>query len=162
MKPTGPEAVRSLTVADYEPITSIVDDWWGGRPVRSLLSRLFFEHFNPTSFVVETNGELQAFLIGFISQTDSGIAYIHFVGVNPAHRQKGLGRLLYSRFFQVVSARGCKEVRCITSPVNTGSIAFHQQLGFEILTGDAVVDGISVTLDHGGPGQPRVCFRKVL
>lgn len=152
--------IRNLTVTDYEHITAVVDDWWGGRPMRSLLPRLFFEHFNPTSFAVGNSNELQAFLIGFVSQTNPSIAYIHFVGVNPTSRTLGLGRKLYAHFFEVAQALGCTEVRCITSPVNTGSIAFHRRMGFVLLPGTGEVGGVPVTLNHAGEGQHRVQFQK--
>lgn len=154
--------LRNLEVADYQPITRVADEWWGGRPVRGLLQRLFFEHFGPTSFIAELEGERIGFLIGFISQSHPEQAYIHFVGVHPQHRGSGLGRELYQHFFRTVSGRGCSEVRCITSPVNKGSIAFHIRMGFEVLPGDGWVEGVAVTLEHGGPGQPRVCFHRKL
>ena len=154
--------IRKLTVADYERVTAVVDEWWGGRPMRSLLPRLFFEHFNPTSFAVGEANELQAFLIGFVSQSDQSIAYIHFVGVSPSSRTLGLGRTLYGHFFQVVQALGCNEVRCITSPVNTGSIEFHRRMGFVLLPGSGEVGGVPVMLDHDGEGQHRVQFQKMI
>lgn len=70
--------LRNLTEADYRLVVGIVDEWWGGRPVAGLLPRLFFSHFQPTSFVAETERELAGFLIGFVSQTDPQQAYIHF------------------------------------------------------------------------------------
>ena len=96
-----------------------------------MLPKLFFLHFEGTSFVAEDDeGKLVAFLIGFLSQTDPEEAYIHFVGVAPAQRGSGIGRELYERFFTVVAAEGRTRVRCVTSPVNEGSVAFHESLGF--------------------------------
>jgi GNAT superfamily N-acetyltransferase len=154
--------IRNLTVADHERVTAVVDEWWGGRPMRSLLPRLFFEHFSPTSFAVGEANELQAFLIGFVSQSNRSIAYIHFVGVSPSSRTRGLGRRLYEHFFEVVRALGCSEVRCITSPVNTGSIAFHRTMGFVLLPGSGEAGGLPVSLDHDGVGQDRVQFQKAI
>jgi ribosomal protein S18 acetylase RimI-like enzyme len=154
--------IRTLTVEDYEHVAAVVDEWWGGRPIRALLPRLFFEHFNPTSFAIGSSAELQAFLVGFVSQTHPSTAYIHFVGVNPSSRARGLGRKLYEHYFQVVRALGCTEVHCITSPVNTGSIAFHRKMGFELLPGSGEVGGIPVALNHAGEGQHRVRFQKKL
>ena len=147
---------------DYATVSAVVDAWWGGRPMRGLLPRLFFEHFKPTSFAFEEERHLVGFLVGFRSQTDPPIAYIHFVGVDPAARGRGIGRGLYDRFFRVVADLNCREVRAITSPVNKGSIEFHRHLGFEIEPGDGEVDGLPVTRDYGGPGQDRVLFRKRL
>lgn len=155
-------AIRNLLPEDYEQIADVVDSWWGGRPMRALLPRFLFEHFSPTSFAIGAVGEAQAFLIGFVSQTDPAVAYIHFVGVDPAMRGGGTGRALYERFFAEVKVLGCHEVQCITAPVNTGSIEFHRRMGFELLEGTGEVGGIPVFLDHAGPGQHRVRFRKLL
>jgi ribosomal protein S18 acetylase RimI-like enzyme len=58
-----------------------------------VLPPLFFEHVQSTSFIVEDeNNRLSALLIGFVSQTHPNVAYIHFVGVNPEIRNKGLAR----------------------------------------------------------------------
>lgn len=155
-------AIRPLASEDYELITAVIDEWWGGRPVRTLLPRLFFEHFNSTSFAIGATGTVQAFLVGLVSQSNPIVAYIHFVGVDPAMRTLGLGRALYECFFQVVRALGCTEVQCITSPVNANSIEFHKKMGFVLLPGSAEVDGVPVTLNYAGEGQHRVRFHKSL
>jgi ribosomal protein S18 acetylase RimI-like enzyme len=153
--------VRHVHMSDYEPLIQVVDVWWGGRPMAGLLPRLFFEHFQPTSFVIEDNGNVQGFLIGFRSQTNPAQAYIHFVGVHPACRGQGIGRRLYEHFFAVVCQFGCTEVHAITSPVNTGSITFHTRMGFTIIPGDVNIDGVAITTNYDGPGSDRVLFRYV-
>ena len=154
--------IRALSAADYATVSAVVDAWWGGRVVRQLLPRLFFEHFSDTSFALEHGAELQGFLIGFRSQSVPALAYIHFVGVAPASRGNGGGRLLYQRFFERAAALGCSAVQCITAPVNTGSIAFHRRMGFDLVDTGAYRDGVPVSLDHAGPGEHRVLFRKTL
>jgi GNAT superfamily N-acetyltransferase len=155
-------SLRHIEGKDYVPIIQIIDAWWGGRPMAGLLQRLFFEHFQPTSFVIEENAEIQGFLVGFQSQTTPTQAYIHFVGVHPSMRGQGIGRRLYEHFFEVVCQLGCTEIRAITSPVNTGSIAFHTRMDFAILPGDAQIDGIAVTTNYDGRGNDRVLFRRNL
>ncbi len=147
---------------DYAPIIATLDAWWGGRPMADMLPKLFFVHFRDTTFVAEQNGHVAAFLSGFLSQTFPDEAYIHFVGVDPEHRKDGLGRLLYERLFGAVRERGRRVVRCVTSPLNKASIAFHLRMGFEVEPGNAVVDGIAVHSDYDGAGEARVCFRKEL
>lgn len=154
--------IRHLDVGDFDRLIRVVDEWWGGRPVRGLLPRLFFEHFSTTSFAIGSGEDLHAFLVGFRSQSFPEIAYIHFVGVAPAYRGHGYGRHLYARFFACVAALGCTEVRAITSPVNTGSIAFHRRLGFTLIDAGGWIDGIPVSLDHAGEGAHRVLFRREL
>jgi ribosomal protein S18 acetylase RimI-like enzyme len=119
-----------------------------------MLPQLFFLHFEGTSYVVEDEGgDLAGFLCGFLSQTDPQEAYIHFVGVSPQHRGEGIGRTLYERFFDEVRAQGRSVVRCVTSPANEGSVAFHEALGFEV---DRVVP------DYDGPGEDRTLLVKRL
>lgn len=157
----GGLVIRHLLPSDYRTVISVVDDWWG-RPMRHLLPYVFLEHFGPTSFAIDGADGLQAFLVGFVSQSDPGVAYIHFIGVNPTARGNGLGHALYERFFEVARERGCVEVHSVTSPGNALSIAFHRKLGFELQPGDGAIDGMPIVLDHGGTGQSRVRFRKRL
>jgi ribosomal protein S18 acetylase RimI-like enzyme len=151
--------LRSPTESDHARVMDVMVEWWDGRDIRGLLPRLFFQHFNDTSFIVEKSGALIAFLIGFISQSEPRagtpfrVGYIHFVGVHPEHRRVGLGRALYERFFELARARGAREVRCVTAPANTGSIAFHTRLGF--------VASRPIP-DYDGPGDDRITFRREL
>jgi predicted GNAT superfamily acetyltransferase len=153
---------REIRSSDYRPVISVIDDWWGGRHMADMLPRLFFEHFTGTSFVAEADGELAGFLVGFISQSRPAQAYIHFVGVRPGDRGGGLGRKLYECFFAAVRARGCVVVRAVTAPVNTGSVRFHQRMGFDVEAGDTEVDGIQVSAGYDGDGHDRVRFVKRL
>ena len=149
---------RQLQESDYISVISVMDNWWDGRHVTDMLPKLFFQHFQDTSFVVEENGQLVAFLVGFVSQTDADEAYIHFVGVHPEYRRHELARRLYDRFFTVVQERGCRRVRCVTSPVNKGSILFHTRMGFRMEAGNGEMDGVPVFTDHDGAGHSRVRF----
>ncbi len=131
-----------------------VNVWWDGRQMAPVLPRLFFLHFEGTSFVADDEtGDLVGFVCGFLSQTDPAEAYIHFVGVSPDHRGEGIGRTLYERFFDEVREEGRSVVRCVTSPANEGSVAFHEALGFEV---DRVVP------DYDGPGEDRVLLVRAL
>ena len=153
---------RPLSERDHAPIVAVVDSWWGGRQMAGLLPRLFFAHFQDTSFVIEEADLIIAFLIGFVSQSSPRQAYIHFVGIEPGYRKRGLGKRLYELFFAAARARGCDSVRCITAPINRGSIAFHRRMGFQIEKSDHERDGVAFTADYDGPGQDRVLFVKAL
>ena len=146
--------IRHAEPADYGRVIGRVNAWWGGRDMAPMLPRLFFVHFEGTSYVVDDDqGQLAAFLIGFLSQTDPAEAYVHFVGVAPEHRGEGLGRRLYERFFEDARSQGRTRVRCVTSPANQESVAFHEALGFE---------AERVAHDYDGPGEDRVLFVKSL
>jgi ribosomal protein S18 acetylase RimI-like enzyme len=147
-------SIRHAKPSDYGRVIGRVNVWWGGRNMAPMLPKLFFLHFEGTSFVAEDEtGDLLGFLCGFLSQTNSEEAYIHFMGVSPEHRGEGIGRALYERFFEEVRAEGRTLVRCVTSPLNEESLAFHEALGF-------AVD--RVAKDYDGPGEDRVLLAKRL
>jgi GNAT superfamily N-acetyltransferase len=135
-------ALRQLEPDDRPRVQGVVDAWWG-RPMGALLQRPFFSCFRDISFVLEHDGELVAFLVGFLSQSDPDEAYVHAVAVAPEWRGQGLARLLYRCFVDVARRHGRRRVRAITSPINTCSLAFHKSLGFDIAmsAADAGEDG---------------------
>jgi ribosomal protein S18 acetylase RimI-like enzyme len=137
--------IRPLEPGDYANVIGVVDDWWGGRPMTAMLPKLFFVHFRDTSVAADGAGAVAGFLCGFRSATFADEAYVHFVGVDPARRGRGLGRALYERFFAAVAPRTI--VRAVTSPANERSVEFHRAIGFEI-------EGLAEEYD--GAGEPRV------
>jgi ribosomal protein S18 acetylase RimI-like enzyme len=157
--PLAPEAplppgvtVRPAAPSDYDRIAAVVDDWWG-RPILDVLPRLFLDHFHATSLVAEDAHGLAGFLVGLLSPSEPDQAYIHFVGIAPRQRGCGLGRALYGRFFALARQDGRTRVGAVTSPVNSGSIAFHRALGFEVA---------GPVVDHGGPGHDLMTFTRPL
>jgi ribosomal protein S18 acetylase RimI-like enzyme len=144
--------VRTARPDDHDLIVRVVDEWWG-RPIANVLPRLFIDHFHATSLIAELDGDLVGFLIGFHSPSARDEAYVHFVGVSPAVRGSGLARRLYETFFAAAVRDGCTRVRAITSPVNSGSIAFHRAMGF-------TVNG--PVPDYDGPGIERILFERTL
>lgn len=154
--------IRNCRPEDHADVVAVIKDWWGGRDLAYALPRLFFDHFNNSSFVARHQENLVGFLIGFLSQSKTDQGYIHFAGVHPDYRHIGLASHLFHRFFEVCRAHGRHIVTSCTSPVNTGSVAFHTRLGFDILPGDARIDGIDITRDYNRPDDPKVLFQKVL
>jgi ribosomal protein S18 acetylase RimI-like enzyme len=153
VEPVDDVTLRALAPEDFDHIIARVDDWWGGRPMRALLPRLFFDHFHDTSVAaVDGSGQLVGFLVGFLSPAEPDLGYVHFIGVDPQLRGAGLGRRLHTRFAEIVAAAGRSCIEAVTSPANTGSVAFHTALGF------------SATLDpdHDGAGRPLVVFERWL
>jgi ribosomal protein S18 acetylase RimI-like enzyme len=74
--------------------------------------------------------------------------------VAPDQRGRGIGRLLYERFFELCRRADRRWVRCVTSPTNTLSIAFHEAMGFSIeRSGGAIAKP-----DYDGVGVDRVTF----
>ena len=162
-------ALRHPFEGDHARVLAVIDQWWGGGGSSGsvqrtlLLPRLFFQHFTDSSWLAESaDGTLRAILVGFLSPSRPDVAYVHFVGVDPALRRAGVAAALYSRFFTHAVARGASTAACITSPGNAASLAFHTRLGFAVQPGDALVDGVPVHRDYDGPGLDRVVFSRPL
>lgn len=58
----------------------------------------------------------------------------------------------------MVKQNGRHIIRCVTSPVNKVSIAYHTKMGFEIEKGDKKMDGVEVNTNYDGVNQDRVLF----
>ena len=157
--------IRHAVPSDHGTIREAISSWWTGtrtpeqaRELSLLVPPLFLQHFGSTSWVVEDDGELVGFLIGFQSADHADQAYIHFVGVDPQRRGQGIGRHLYELFFDQAREASRTTVKAITSPRNTTSIAYHTALDFSLEPGDTLRDGLPVHTDYDGPGEDRVCF----
>ena len=157
--PKGME-IRQSKPTDHSRLIEVMKDWWRGRDLTYMLPRLFLNHFYKTSFVIEENEKLVAFLVGFLSPGEPDEGYIHFAGVDPNHHGKGIGRHLYEHFYRICREHNRTIVKACTSPVNKDSIAFHTHIGFNIKPGNAVLEGVQVTLDYNKPGDPKVLFIK--
>ncbi len=144
--------IRTARPADYDPIAAVVDNWWG-RPLAGSLPRLFLDLFHRSSLVAEGDDGLAGFLIGILSPSDPERAYIHFVGVAPRERRRGLARQLYEDFFRLARADGRTAVTAITAPVNRRSAEFHQAMGFTV-TGPVA--------DYNGSGHDMLVFDRAI
>ena len=145
--------------SDHSKIIAILIDWWDGRDLTWMLPRLFLNHFYKTSFIIEREDLLIAFLIGFLSPSQASEGYIHFCGVHPDFRGMGIGAGLYQHFFRLCRQHDRHIVCACTSPVNQGSIRFHQKIGFGIVPGNGHMDGTPVTRDYNKPGDHKVLFK---
>lgn len=154
--------IRNAQPLDHEKIISVMPEWWSGRDLSSSVLKVFFIHFRNTAFIAEIGGQRVGFLVGFLSQSEENVGYIHFAGVHPKFRKVGIGRLLYEKFYSVCRANERSIIKSCTSPVNKLSINFHKKMGFDIEQGNGIVDGVSVTVDYLGKGNPKVLFKKRL
>jgi GNAT superfamily N-acetyltransferase len=156
-----PLTFRRPTEADHARIVGLVDEWWGGRRMRALLPRLWFQHFRGTSWIAEdATGRLAGFIVAFISQDDPSTGYVHMVAADPNRRRAGVGRALYQRVFDDLRARGVRRVKAITWPGNRQSVAFHTSVGFRVDDGPGTQNlyGTPAYPDYDGEGDDRVVF----
>lgn len=158
---TGPGlTVRGLRPDDFAHVAREMDLWSRGRFLVAGLHRAFFHHFADTSLLLLDRESPAGVLIGYRSQSEPPIACVHHLAVGPRWRRRGGGRMLYEGFLALAAAQGCREVHAAIPPVSSGLIAFHRQLGFDVIGADGFACGIAVCRDYAGPGQHRVLFRR--
>lgn len=144
---------RQACPSDYDDIIAVLDEWWGGRAMSAMLPRLFFDHFSGTSLVATDDEAILAFIVAFVSPDDPTVGYVHFVGVDPHQRGRGLGSQAYERVGVLLRDRGCTRLKAVTSSANVDSQAFHRARGF------TVSDPIA---GYDGPGEDRVVLTRSL
>jgi ribosomal protein S18 acetylase RimI-like enzyme len=151
---------RHPTEADHRRIVGLVDEWWGGRRMRALLPRLWFQHFTGTSWIAEGDGRLAGFVVAFVSQDDPTIGHVHMVAADPNRRRSGVGAALYRQVFEDLGGRGVRRVMAVTWPGNRQSVAFHRSMGFRVDDGDGTQNlyGTPAYPDYDGEGDDRVVF----
>jgi GNAT superfamily N-acetyltransferase len=150
--------ITLCTKADFDQILTDIVDFWGSDRTLKLHHPILLYEFGNSAFVIKEGERVVAYLFGFISQT-APVGYVKFIGVRPTHRGRGLGRRLYDHFIGFARVHGCNELKAITTPTNSVSIAFHKSIGMELL-GEPNQEGIPVVRNYGGPGIDRVVFRK--
>ena len=148
---------RTAEPEDAIAVGKALEDWWEKRLHHCVQPQLF-EHYGDTTFIVEADGDLVGFLVGWLSQRFPEVAYVHFMGVRQDHRRCGPGRELYRRFAAMGRAHGRTVLRAETGAFNQRSIAFHRSIGFTIEPGDEIVDGVAVHHDAIGIGGDYVVF----
>lgn len=156
--------IRNAQETDFMSCVDIAKRAWPEFNERESIYHLFCKFFSNTSFVCERNERIQAFLLGFVSQTDTSQAYIHLVAVDPTAQRQGLANELYQMFFETVRSLGVRQVCLIVNPDNYASIAFHKKLGFRAdLRGETIqIDDVLAVKDYNGPRRHMIPFSRSL
>lgn len=142
---------RGITKDDYDEIVTVMDQWWGG-PSGTKPLPIFFYEFGAHALITEENGAMVGFLLGFVTDRQPRVGYIHLVGIHPQFRRRGVARALYEEFFRRAQAEGASTIKAITTMGNQGSVEFHRALGFRV----------EEVPDYAGPGRARYVFTREL
>ncbi len=85
-----------------------------------------YSHF--IGYVLELDGEIIGYVCGSSMFEDSELMRI---AVLPAHRGKGLGKLLLERFIEGVSSRGAERTFLEVRASNEAALALYLKSGFQ-------------------------------
>jgi ribosomal protein S18 acetylase RimI-like enzyme len=143
--------IEPMTLSDMAAVLAELDRFWGGRDMRFLHQTVFVQEFPDTCLTARgPDGQIAGYLIGFPAPRHLG--YIHAVAVRDSARGTGCGQALYQAFATAVAAHGADRLKAITNVINTGSVAFHRRLGFDVRKVE----------DYDGPGIPMMVMTRPL
>jgi ribosomal protein S18 acetylase RimI-like enzyme len=145
-------SIGPMTMADLAGVLADHASFWGDRDLRFLHLTALVQEFGDTCLTARADGRepIAGYLIGFT--TPRRIGYIHAVAVRDTARGSGAGRELYGAFSQVAREQGAVSLKAVTNLVNTGSVAFHQRLGFDIRRAE----------NYDGAGKPMMVMTRAL
>ena len=152
--------VSNCTMDDFNQIRNEINEFWGSDRTLHLHHPMLVNEFGNSAFVIREGNQVVAYLFGFLSQTGP-VAYVHLIGVRQTYRRRGLGQKLYTHFIEFAKDHGCITLKAITSEGNTGSIAFHNSFGMQML-GKPNESGIPIVENYSGTGLNNVVFVKSL
>ena len=108
-------SIRKAKPSDHDDVIIALQNWWGGRDLSAMLPKLFLNHFDDTSLVIEKEGQMIGFLIGFMSPGLKNEAYVHFMGVHPDFRKAGLGNQLLTSVEMEARRNGIHQLFILTT-----------------------------------------------
>jgi GNAT superfamily N-acetyltransferase len=106
-------------MSDYFQIVEQFDEFWDVPLTRYFHNPMLVSEFGNSAFVIKDNGQVGAYLFGFISQKDRTVGYVHLIAVKRLYRGKGLGKKLYERFADYARGKGCAKLKAVTATTNT-------------------------------------------
>jgi len=143
--------IRGITKADYDFVVTVIDVWWGGLGGEKP-HPIFFYELGQNALIAEEDGKVAGFLLGFVAPGEPNTGYVHLCGIAPEHRRHGVGKALYEKFVEKCRAEGVGRLKALTNVGNSGSVRFHEALGF-VAREDP---------NYAGPGRARIVFTKEL
>ncbi len=124
--------IRTLQESDIPAVIQFVEQCDNLVLERASVYWMLARFFADTCFVAVRDEKIIGLLFGFISQTDSKIAYIQKLGTRADQRKKGVATALVGIFENTVAKKNVQKIFLTTYPdaANQTAIAFYEQRGF--------------------------------
>jgi GNAT superfamily N-acetyltransferase len=129
--------VRPAEMTDLDAIVRIDEKLSGQTRKEYWRQRLEIAALRPPwmSLVAETDGRLVGFLLGWVGESEFGIApatgWVDLIGVDPPYRGRGIGQTLLDRF--VESGRELRAIGKVATLIDLGQAdvrEFFTRVGF--------------------------------
>jgi phosphoribosylamine--glycine ligase len=128
--------------------------------------KILLRYHGDVCFVAETDGEIDAFEMGFGSSRRPGTYFLWQIGVAPGRQGTGLGRRLLTHVEREVARRGWRRIEVTVDPENHPSRKLFEAMGYRNISrreGETVeVAGQIAVRDYYSPGRHFLLFEKEL
>ena len=130
-------SVRPIELGDLDAIVRIDEKLSGQTRKEYWLQRLELAALRPPwmSLVAETDGRVVGFLLGWVGESEFGIAqstgWVDLIGVDPPYRGRGIAQTLLQRF--VDSGRELRAIEKVATLIDLGQAdvrEFFTRVGF--------------------------------
>jgi len=128
--------------------------------------KILIRNFQNTCFVVELNGHIVGWQVGFVSQVDKSKYFLWQIGVSQSAQGRGIGKKLLKTVEDEVRNIGCKAIELTIDPENVPSQKLFESLGYSNVNskiGETVtLNGQTVVKDFYSPGRHFMVYSKEL
>lgn len=123
---------------------------------------LYSKLFSSTCPVALIDEQIAGIVIAFRSQDDPSDVYVQDVMTHPNYRRRGVAKALLRSVEQRAKEWGCERLYLTSEPENADAHTSWLSLGFTNVSGDRLVNGVSVVSDYKGPGMDRAAYELVI
>jgi len=119
----------------WRSLKGILPDGYVDDQIRRASSREFHEKLSeeasdPNNFFMVAMEEDETIGLAWGNIREDGSSWLTFLGVKPAHRRKGVGRSLLTRFIEESRKQGSHKVSLDTDPRLIPAVRLYESMGF--------------------------------
>jgi ribosomal protein S18 acetylase RimI-like enzyme len=107
-----------------------VDDQIKRASSQEFLEKLSEEVSDPIKSLMVAMDETETIGLAWGNIREDGSSWLTFLGVKPAHRRKGVGRSLLTRFIEESRKKGSHKVSLDTDPRLIPAVRLYESMGF--------------------------------
>lgn len=155
---------RSASSDDFLPIADFAAACPPLEPYPMHIYKIMFRYFGETCLVMELDGDLAGFVLGFLSQKHDHRYFLWQIGVDPRLQGSGIGKKVLTELEKRLRRKQVKRIELTVDLENIPSRKLFEALGYDNISGrettPVVVDGVKAVKDFYGPERHFILYGK--
>ena len=121
----------------WRSLKGILPDGYVDDQIKRSCSQEFHEKIidevgDPVNLFMVASEQAETVGLAWGNHREDGSTWLTFLGVKPAHRRRGVGRSLLSRFIEESRSRGSGKVSLNTDPRLAPAVRLYESMGFVV------------------------------